>query len=98
MSAKSATLAKSLHTVSVIVNVARREMLLAVHDDASIRPEHAISCALATLGYVGASDPYGLAAKALAVLKAESAKAAKNDGAGRTAGTWDGFSERPGYC
>jgi hypothetical protein len=99
MSAKTATLAKSLHTVSVIANVARRELVLALHDDAPISVEHAVQCAMATLGYSDAADPYGLIGKATAILEKEVIVAVtESRGAARTVGTWDGMSERPGYC
>jgi hypothetical protein len=77
MSAKSATLAKSLHTVSVLVNVART---LREFDTLGGQPPREtrayVSGALHALGYpLGATnDPYGLAAKAVATLEAESAK------------------------
>lgn len=62
MSAKSATLAKSLHTVSAIVAVARlMQRVFPV-------PADAVREALAVLGYDGAADPYGLAARAVATL------------------------------
>lgn len=69
MSAKSQTLAKSLHTVSVLVNVARLRMQLAP----TMTAAYAVESALCDLGYHGAADPYGLAAKAVAVLSAERA-------------------------
>lgn len=70
MSTKSATLAKSLHTVSVLVAVARK--LATIHDNLS--PRSLIDEALAVLGYDGADDPHGLAAKAVAQLQRETAR------------------------
>lgn len=64
MSTKSKTLAKSLHTVSVIVTIARREINNGISD-----PRDAIISALWILGYSDASDPHGLVARALAVLE-----------------------------
>jgi hypothetical protein len=80
MSTKSATLAKSLHTVSVLVNVARE--LQRVADDSGRRfPEGAagaVRAALVVLGYADAgdseqtaADPHGLEAKAVALLSKE---------------------------
>jgi hypothetical protein len=68
MSAKSATLAKSLHTVSVLVNLAAE---LLRQNIAHSQPE-AIQIALDVLGYTGAADPYDLAAKAAALLGKQS--------------------------
>ena len=70
MSAKSATLAKSLHTVSVLVNVARLFMELVAERGQPMSAAYAVESALGTLGYSGAADPYGLAAKAVAILEA----------------------------
>jgi hypothetical protein len=76
-----ATLAKSLHTVSVLVNVAREAMRVA--DDSGRRfPDGvrgAVDAALIILGYEGAADPYGLAAKAVAQLEKEAAKPASSE-------------------
>ncbi len=58
MSAPVKPLAKSLHTVSVIVRVARYLL-----DDAGV--EQAVANAIDVLGYHDAPDPYGLAAAAL---------------------------------
>jgi hypothetical protein len=69
------TLAKSLHTVSVLVNVARREryvgrMLLQQNVDALA----AVNRALFVLGYdVIESDTYGLVARAVAILEKDGA-------------------------
>jgi hypothetical protein len=71
MSAKSATLAKSLHTVSVLVSVAREIARNDAHDDTRLPPRtpaELVNVALCVLGYVNASDPYGLAARAVAQL------------------------------
>lgn len=67
MSAKSATLAKSLHTVSAIVSVARH--LMAVQYPLARDAAGAVRTALDILGYDGAADPYGLAARAVATLE-----------------------------
>jgi len=69
MSAKTLTLAKSLHTVSVLVNVAR----LLMQQNPTLDAFHAVDGALCALGYrcqnePAASDPYGLAARAVAML------------------------------
>jgi hypothetical protein len=81
MSAKSATLAKSLHTVSALVNVART---LREFDTLGGQPPREtrayVSGALHALGYpLGATDdPHGLAAKARAVLERETIAADRN--------------------
>jgi hypothetical protein len=70
MSAKSATLAKSLHTVSVIVNVARHYAeSVQLRTGASVDASGAVAAALCILGYDGAADPYGLAARAVLQLR-----------------------------
>lgn len=61
-------LAKSLHTVSVLVNVARHFQDLARFDGGAMSAEYAVESAVAILSYQGAADPYGLRAKALAIL------------------------------
>jgi hypothetical protein len=95
MSAKTATLAKSLHTVSVIANVAKA--LATAQGYVNPADFHRfVREALEALGYADATDPYGLAAKAVAVLEKEAARTDR--GAARTATVWDGMSERPGYC
>ena len=66
MSAKSQTLAKSLHTVSVLVNVARLIQRNALPERLCER--YAVDQALIELGYANGADPYGLAAKAVAIL------------------------------
>ena len=59
-------LPKSLHTVTAIVRVA--ETMMEVDNHTSSR--RAIESALSILGYAGAPDPHGLAAKALKALEA----------------------------
>lgn len=61
-------LAKSLHTITVLVNVG-----LLIQRTRNETAESAIQSALIELGYLDAEDPYGLAAKALAQLKARNA-------------------------
>lgn len=70
MSTKSKTLAKSLHTVTVLVQVARLRAPSHGNSVAEIN-ETALDRALETLGYAGAADPYDLRGKALAVLNKE---------------------------
>ena len=73
----SKPLAKSLHTVSVLINVAREVARNDSYDDTRLPPRTAaelVSVALAVLGYANAPDPYGLAARAVAVLEKEGAK------------------------
>lgn len=57
-------LAKSLHTISAIQNVARHLLQCGTAAD----NESAVAGAVAVLGYAGAADEYGLAAKALATM------------------------------
>lgn len=64
MSNKTATLAKSLHTVSVLVSVA--QFVLDTTQDGD--RDYAVATAVDMLGYGGAADPHGLAAKAVAIL------------------------------
>lgn len=59
-------LAKSLHTVTVLVALAR------LYSDRLDSPESAMNEALSDLGLAGKPDPYGLAAQALRLLKKES--------------------------
>lgn len=59
-------LAKSLHTVTVLVTLARFYM------DRVDTVETAMSEALSDLGLAGKADPYGLVAKASAILSKES--------------------------
>jgi len=59
---KTLQLPKSLHTVTVLVNVARLYQSFGNALDASLE------AALQALGYAGAADTYELAAKARAVL------------------------------
>ena len=73
MSAKSATLAKSLHTVSVLVAVAKRGPFTYDHV-AYNRHVRNIDWALDVLGYGDASDPHGLIPRAVAILEKEGAK------------------------
>lgn len=74
MSTKSKTLAKSLHTVSALVEVAKL-VQASNYDISSYQdPAIAVRCALIALGYGGASNPYGLAQRAVAILTAEGAK------------------------
>jgi len=54
--------AKSLHTITVIVQVAR------LHMDSGMDKIRAVQCALDVLGLAGRDDPYGLAAAALKQL------------------------------
>lgn len=68
MSTKSATLAKSLHTVSALVAVARLYQDMAAAQGATMAPAYAVESALTALGYMGAADPHGLAARAVAIL------------------------------
>lgn len=70
MSTRTKTLAKSLHTVSVIVNVARHEMNTNPRQPDA---DWAVRIALNVLGYADAADPYGLAATALKQLEKEAA-------------------------
>lgn len=70
MSAKSATLAKSLHTVSVLVSVAKLGPF--THDHVAYnRHVRNVDWAMERLGYAEAADPYGLAARAVSILAAE---------------------------
>jgi hypothetical protein len=61
---KTKTLPKSLHTVTVLVNVARRYVEVERYP-----ANEAIEKALEDLGYGGAPDPYGLASAALKALE-----------------------------
>jgi hypothetical protein len=63
---------KSLHTVTVLVNVARK--LRTIH--CNLSPRSLISEAVAVLGYGDTPDVYGLATKAVAILEKETAKPA----------------------
>lgn len=71
MSTKTQTLAKSLHTVTALVNVGREALRYHVNGDVS----SAIQNAARILGYADAADPYGLQDKARAILAAELEKA-----------------------
>jgi hypothetical protein len=58
---------KSLHTVTVILKLARTAMLVERPDT----PEHCIAWAFRFLGYEGAPDPHGITEAALKALRAE---------------------------
>lgn len=64
MSTKSKTLAKSLHTVTVLVQVAR--LIQRLNNETA---ESALVSAMIELGYLDAADPYDLRGKALTQLK-----------------------------
>ena len=66
MSTKTKSLAKSLHTITALVAVAR---LLAKAEGGE--PKHCVFAAASALGYRGAADPYDLKGKAIAILAAE---------------------------
>lgn len=68
MSTKTQTLAKSLHTVSVLVSVAQALVGTGTLPDQSA--VSSVAAALRVLGYADAADPHGLAAKAVAILEA----------------------------
>ncbi len=57
-------LPKSLHTVTVLVNVA--QMIQRLNDQID---ECAVGSALTVLGYDGSPDAYGLAAKAVKAMR-----------------------------
>lgn len=63
---------KSLHTVSVLVAVARLFQDLASHQGSPMAATYAVESAAATLGYADAPDVYAL--KAAAVRKLEKAE------------------------
>ena len=67
---KSNDLPKSLHTITAIVRVARLIFDTAAKANDPITKAGAVEEAVAALGYATASDPHGLAAKALAQLSA----------------------------
>ena len=71
MSAKSLTLAKSLHTVSVLVNVAKLapSPIYGADMPAAMVARYRVGFALEALGYAGAADPHMLAARAVAILE-----------------------------
>ena len=58
--------AKSLHTITVLLQVARLHM-----GSNRNSPEMAMTLAATTLGLANRPDPYGLIAKSLAQLQAE---------------------------
>jgi hypothetical protein len=62
-------LAKSLHTITVLLRVAE----LYQQNDAKLSAAAAMTKALTTLGYLHAEDPYQLAATALKQLEARNA-------------------------
>ena len=71
MSTKTKTLAKSLHTVTVLVTVARL-----IAKQTGRNPAACVGSAAVALGYSGqtdanASDPYGLRDRAREILAAE---------------------------
>lgn len=66
------TLPKSLHTVTVILALAKHARgFLEINTDPQQERKDSIARALKLLGYNGAADPYELAAKALRVWNAE---------------------------
>lgn len=66
MTSTTKSLAKSLHTVTVLVRLARM-----IRETRPCSNGAAVAEALRVLGYDGADDPYGLAAVALAQLGGE---------------------------
>lgn len=70
MSTKTKTLAKSLHTVTALARVGEALRNVDARFGAPAEtPADYIARALGVLGYEGASDPYGLAAKAADILR-----------------------------
>lgn len=67
MSTRTKTLAKSLHTVSVLVSFGR----YALSNNLAAAPQHALDGALEVLGYTDAADPYDLKGAALRQLEKE---------------------------
>lgn len=63
--------AKSLHTITVLMQIARTMMRLAGIND----PERAMTAAMIELGLDGRPDPYGLREKALRLMAATPATA-----------------------
>jgi hypothetical protein len=61
-------IAKSLHTLTVLQQVASLHMAADGGAEPVARADRAIAAALETLGLSGRPDPYGLAAKALGLL------------------------------
>lgn len=77
MSTKTKTLAKSLHTVTALARVAELFRATDLERRVSIASDaYYIGCALRTLGYEGAADPYGLAEKAIAAMQPAEARRA----------------------
>lgn len=62
---------KSLHTVTVLVAVARFYMELAAHAGKPMTADYAVESAAARLGYADAPDTYGLCAAAVRKLEKE---------------------------
>lgn len=69
MSVKTKSLAKSLHTISVLIDVA---MYLRMKDE-TLSNSEAVEGAASLLGYGHSEDPYGLQAKAVARMDADQA-------------------------
>jgi hypothetical protein len=67
---------KSLHTVTVLVNVAREHVRNAglSYTSAPLCYQVAVRHALKVLGYADTPDAYGLAARAVAILEKEQRK------------------------
>ncbi len=66
MSTRTKTLAKSLHTVTALVQVA-----LLLKETRKLSDAEAVAVAVATLGYpVRTADPYDLKGRAVAILTA----------------------------
>jgi hypothetical protein len=68
MSTKNKTIAKSLHTITVFINVAK----LIQGQKEGIDDETAVHMAADVLGYGDAADPYDLKGRALAYMNRES--------------------------
>jgi hypothetical protein len=65
----SKPLAKSLHTLTALVGVARHIQGKASADDARSEPAGAVGAALEILGYhADVADPHGIVSKAIAAL------------------------------
>lgn len=60
--------AKSLHTLTVLQQVAR----IFTNDYYALKPEPAMDKAMTVLGLAGRPDPYGLKARALELMTKES--------------------------
>ena len=71
------TIPKSLHTVTVLVNVGRRmDCGAAPKADPALRAADAIHAAIGVIGYSTVPDDYGLVPKAIAALTREFTKGA----------------------